>query len=316
MAKYIIKRILLIIPILIAVIFIVYALMDMVPGNPGSIILGETATLEDIAKKNEELGYNKPFIVRFLLYLKDIVQFNFGTSWRTNRPVMGEVIHRIPVTFKLAFLGVLFAALIGIPLGIVSAVKQYSVMDNISRVSAMLLAAFPPFWFGMLMVLIFAVKLGWLPPSGITSAKYYVLPVITIAIPQAASLLRFSRSTMLETIRQDYIRTARAKGVPERKVIIRHALRNALIPIVTVLGQTFGVLLGGVVIIEAVFAIPGMGQFALNSILTKDVPQVMASVIVLATIFCLIMLVVDVLYAFIDPRIKAAYQRKRKTTAA
>lgn len=224
---------------------------------------------------------------------------------------MSEVLLRFPTTFRLAAFGVILAALIGVPIGIVSAVKQYSAVDSISRVLAMLLAAFPPFWLGMLLILLFALKLGWLPSSGISTPQSYILPVITIAIPQAASLLRFSRSTMLETIRQDYIRTARAKGVPERTVIIKHGLRNALLPIVTVLGDAFGRLLGGVVIIESVFAIPGMGQFALTSILTKDVPQVMASVIFLSAVFCLIMLVVDVLYIFIDPRIKSAYTARK-----
>ena len=312
MIKYVIKRILLMIPILFMVIFIVYFLLDLAPGNPGQIILGETASIEDIEALNEELGYNDPFIVRFFNYIKDlVVNQNFGTSWRTDRDVMTEVIGRFPTTFRLAAFGVLLATLIGVPLGIVSAVKQYSAVDSISRVLAMLLAAFPPFWLGMLTILFFSLQLGWLPSSGISTPQHYILPIITIAVPQAASLLRFSRSTMLETIRQDYIRTARAKGVPERTVIIRHGLRNALLPIVTVLGDTFGRLLGGVVIIEAVFAIPGMGQFALNAILMKDVPQVMASVIFLSAVFCLIMLVVDVLYIFIDPRIKSTYTSRK-----
>lgn len=313
MLKYAGKRILILIPIMLMVIFIVYLLLDLAPGNPASIILGETATQEDIDALNEELGYNNPFFVRFFDYLKDLfTSGSFGTSWRTDRDVMGEVLGRFPVTFRLAFLGVLFATLIGVPLGIVSAVKQYSLIDNVSRVTAMLLAAFPPFWLGMLLILLFALQLGWLPPNGISTPRHYILPVITIAIPQAASILRFSRSTMLETIRQDYIRTARAKGVPERKVIIRHGLRNALLPIITVLGDTFGRLLGGVVIIEAVFAIPGMGQFALNAILMKDVPQVMAAIIFLSFVFCLIMLVVDLLYGFVDPRTRSMYASKRR----
>ena len=312
MIKYVIKRILLMIPILFMVIFIVYFLLDLAPGNPGMIILGESASMEDIEALNEELGYNDPFIVRFFNYIKDLViDHDFGTSWRTGRDVMSEVLLRFPTTFRLAAFGVILAALIGVPIGIVSAVKQYSAVDSISRVLAMLLAAFPPFWLGMLLILLFALKLGWLPSSGISTPQSYILGVFTIAIPQASILLRFSRSTMLETIRQDYIRTARAKGVPERTVIIKHGLRNALLPIVTVLGDAFGRLLGGVVIIESVFAIPGMGQFALTSILTKDVPQVMASVIFLSAVFCLIMLVVDVLYIFIDPRIKSAYTARK-----
>ena len=319
MGKYILKRVLLLIPIMLAVIFIVYFLMDLAPGDPASVILGEAATEEAIVELNTKLGYYDPFTVRFFNYIKEIlVNHSFGTSWRTGREVMGEVLHRFPTSCKLASYGVLLAALIGIPLGIVSAVKQYSLLDNVTRVTAMLFAAFPPFWLGMLLVLLFALKLHLLPASGIDTASAYILPVITIAMPQAASLLRFTRSAMLETIRQDYIRTARAKGVPEGKVIIRHALRNALLPVITLLGDIFGRLLGGVVIIEAVFGISGMGQFALNSILMHDIPQVMASVIFLSAIFCVIMLLVDVLYAFIDPRIKSMYasRSKRKARAA
>ena len=319
MGKYVLKRVLLLIPIMLAVIFIVYFLMDLAPGDPASIILGEAATEDAIIELNTSLGYYDPFIVRLFNYLKDIVvNHSFGTSWRTGRDVMGEVLHRFPISCKLATFGVILAALIGIPLCIVSAVKQYSLLDNISRVTAMLFAAFPPFWLGMLLVLLFALNLHWLPASGLDVPSAYILPVVTIALPQAASLLRFTRSAMLETIRQDYIRTARAKGVPENKVIIRHALRNALLPVITLLGDIFGRLLGGVVIIEAVFGIAGMGQFALNSILMKDIPQVMASVIFLSAIFCVIMLVVDVLYALIDPRIKSMYtsRGKRKPRAS
>ncbi|WP_104804359.1 ABC transporter permease [Blautia marasmi] len=315
MVKYTIKRILLLIPILVAVIFIVYFLMDLTPGDPARIILGETATNEDIEALNEEMGFDDPFIVRFGRYAYElIVHQDFGDSWRTGRDVMGEVIHRFPTSFKLAVFGILLAALLGIPLGVVSAVKQYSALDNISRVSAMLLAAFPPFWLGMILVLTFSLKLGWLPASGVTSMKSYILPVVTIAVPQAASLMRFTRSTMLETIRQDYIRTARAKGLSEWKVTVFHALKNALLPIITVLGTAFGWMISGVVVIENVFGIAGMGQFALNAIQQKDVPQVMAAVIFLSVIFCLIMLVVDIMYAFVDPRIRSSYSSvKRKT---
>lgn len=315
MLKYTLKRILMLIPIMLAVIFLVYLLLDLAPGNPGTIILGESASVEDIEAKNIELGYDKPFFVRFGMYLKQLlIDHDFGRSWRSNRPVIGEVAKRLPNTFKLAFLGVALASLIGIPLGIISAVKQYSALDTISRVTAMLLAAFPAFWLGMLLLLLFSLKLGWLPSSNLQSWKSYILPVVTIGIPQAASLLRFSRSTMLETIRQDYIRTARAKGVPERKVIINHALRNALLPIVTIMGSTFGRLMGGVVILEQVFAIPGMGQLALSGVSQKDVPVCMASVIVLSAIFALIVLLVDLITAVIDPRIRSTFTVKRKKT--
>jgi peptide/nickel transport system permease protein len=308
MLRFIIKRILLVIPILIAVTFIVFFIMDLTPGDPATIILGDMATQEDIEQLNEEFGFNDPFLTRYFNYMSGVIRGDFGISWRTDRPVMGEVLARFPTTLTLASLGVLLAALIGIPIGIISAVKQYSIFDTGSVVSAMFLAAFPPFWLGLILILAFSLGLGWLPPSGLSTWKHYILPLFTIAIPQAAFILRFSRSTMLETIRQDYIRTARAKGAPERIVIFRHALKNALIPIITVLGVSFGHLLGGVVIIEAVFGISGMGQFALNAIRMKDLPQVMASVIFLSTVFCFIMLLVDIAYAFVDPRVKATFQ--------
>lgn len=317
MLKYTIKRILMLIPIMLAVIFLVYLLLDLAPGNPGSIILGENASAEAIEAKNIELGYDKPFIVRLALYYKQVlIDGDFGTSWRNNRPVMGEIAKRLPNTFKLSLLGVLMASLIGVPLGIMSAVKQYSVMDSVSRVTAMMLAAIPAFWLGMLLLLLFSLKLGWLPSSNLTSWKSYILPVITISLPQAASLLRFSRSTMLETIRQDYIRTARAKGVPERRVITEHALRNALLPIITTMGSIFGRLMGGVVIIEQVFSIPGMGQLALSGVSTKDVPVCMASVTVMSAVFAAIVLLVDIVNAIIDPRIRSMYSGKRKKKKA
>ena len=306
MAKKIFKRILQIIPILIAVTFIVYLIMSLTPGEPARLILGENASQEAIDAFNEEYGINRPFLVRYFTYVKDIiVNRSFGKSWRTGRDVMREVLARFPVTFYVAVFSVTVASLIGVPLGVISAVKQYSPIDNILRFISMLVASFPPFWLGMILVLIFALGLHLFPPNGSDSARYFVLPVLTIALPNAASFLRFTRSTMLETIRQDYIRTARAKGLPEKKVLVGHALRNALLPIITLIGTSFGRLLGGVVIIENVFALQGLGQFALTAINSKDIPQAMASVIFLSTMSCLIILVVDIIYSLVDPRIKA-----------
>ena len=306
MAKKIFKRILQIIPILIAVTFIVYLIMSLTPGEPARLILGENASQEAIDAFNEEYGINRPFLVRYFTYVKDIiVNRSFGKSWRTGRDVMREVLARFPVTLYVAVFSVTVASLIGVPLGVISAVKQYSPIDNILRFISMLVASFPPFWLGMILVLIFALGLHLFPPNGSDSARYFVLPVLTIALPNAASFLRFTRSTMLETIRQDYIRTARAKGLPEKKVLVGHALRNALLPIITLIGTSFGRLLGGVVIIENVFALQGLGQFALTAINSKDIPQAMASVIFLSTMSCLIILVVDIIYSLVDPRIKA-----------
>ncbi len=316
MARYIVRRILLIIPTMLVVSFLVYFIMDFMPGDPATIILGDAATPESVAEINEEFGFDQPFLVRYADYMLDVFHGDFGTSWKTGKPVMDEIATRFPVTVEIAVLGVVFASLIGVPIGILSAVKQYSVIDSISVVLALLFAAIPGFWLALMAMLIFSLKLGWFPTSGLDSLKSYVLPMMTIVLPQAASIMRFSRSTMLETIRQDYIRTARAKGASEKRVIFGHALKNALLPIITVMGVTFGHLLAGVVIVETVFSISGMGTFALNAIKMKDVPQIMAAVILLSVVFCLIMVVVDILYALVDPRVKASIVKSSKKSKA
>lgn len=315
MHRYVLKRVLMVIPIVLGVTLLVYFIMDLTPGNPAMMILGDAATQEDIDRVNEEYGFNKPFIERYVSYMTDALQGNFGKSYVNGRPVMVEVLAKFPLTLSLAFFGVFFASLIGVPLGIQSAVKQYSLFDSVSVVTAMLLSAVPAFWLGMIFILLFALRLRWLPPSGIETWRHYILPVATVTFPQAASILRFSRSTMLETIRQDYIRTARAKGAKESVVIYKHALKNALLPIITVIGVQFGGLLGGIVIVESVFSLPGMGQLAITAIRMKDVPQIMAAIIFLSFVFCLIMLVVDLLYAFVDPRIRSIYSVKRERSS-
>lgn len=229
----------------------------------------------------------------------------------TARPVFEEIFVRFPVTLKLALTSIALVILIGIPIGILSAVKQYSFLDVISTVSAMLMASIPGFWLGLMMILLFSLHLGWLPSNGIGSFSHYIMPTIALALPIAAEVLRMTRSTMLETIRQDYIRTARSKGATEKIVIWRHALKNALLPVITVIGSEFGGLLGGTILIESVFAIPGLGSLVVNSIRTKDVPQVMAATLFIALIFCVVLLLVDIAYAYIDPRVKARYEQKR-----
>jgi peptide/nickel transport system permease protein len=205
---------------------------------------------------------------------------------------------------RLAIGAILLAVLVGTPIGIISAVRQYSWFDMTGTIVAMFMAAVPQFWLGLMAILIFSVKLGWLPSIGLTTIRHYILPVIALSLPTAASILRLTRSAMLEIIRQDYIRTARAKGAPERTIIIKHAFRNALLPLVTVIGINFGFLLGGAVLIESVFGIPGVGSLTINSIRMKDIPQTTASVLFLAFTYIVMMLIVDVLYAYIDPRIR------------
>jgi peptide/nickel transport system permease protein len=305
--RYITKRLLLLVPIIFGVTFIVFSIMALTPGDPGTLILGQNAPKTAIVKLNHELGFDKPFMIRFGNYLADAAKGDFGNSYRTNRPVFDEIFSRFPTTLILALLGIITSVILGIPLGILSAVKQYSTLDIISTVFAMLMAAVPGFWLGLMMIILFSLKLGWLPSNGIGSFASFVMPTLTLGVPAAAGILRLTRSTMLETIRQDYIRTARAKGATERRIIWRHALKNALLPIITIVGMDFGALLGGTILVESVFSMPGVGMLMLTAIRMKDIPQVMATVIFLATLFCVIMLIVDIIYAYIDPRLRSRY---------
>ena len=310
MGRFILKRVLLMIPILFGVTIIVFTVMSFTPGDPARLMLGQAAPKEAVEQLREERGLNDPFVVRYVLYMGDALHGDSGTSYRTGRPVFEDIFVRFPVTLKLALTSIALVILIGIPIGILSAVKQYSFLDVISTVSAMLMASIPGFWLGLMMILLFSLHLGWLPSNGIGSFSHYIMPTIALALPIAAEVLRMTRSTMLETIRQDYIRTARSKGATEKIVIWRHALKNALLPVITVIGSEFGGLLGGTILIESVFAIPGLGSLVVNSIRTKDVPQVMAATLFIALIFCVVLLLVDIAYAYIDPRVKARYEQK------
>ena len=312
MIKYIIKRVIMIFPILLGVVFMVYAIMEFTPGDPALRKLGNDAPPEAIEQLREEMGLNKSFPERFVKYIWDIVtKFDFGESWRSGNPVFQDILPRVPVTIKLAATSIFFATLFGIPTGVFSAVKQNSVGDNIMRVLSTVLVAMPSFWMAMLLILLFALWLGWLPPSGFDSWKHMILPVICSAGPTGCRILRITRSTMLESIREDYVRTARAKGVPQRKVTYQHALKNALLPVITTIGSAFGACLGGSIILENVFAIPGLGTLIVLSIKSKDIPSMLACVLISAAFFAGVMLLVDVAYAFIDPRVKAKYVKKK-----
>ncbi|MDP3178466.1 MAG: ABC transporter permease, partial [Spirochaetaceae bacterium] len=258
-------------------------------------------------KLNQQLGFDRPFLVRYANYILDALRGDFGRSYITNKPVFNEIFARFPTTLTLAFLGTFVSVIIGIPLGILSAVKQYSALDIASTMIAMVMGSIPGFWFGMLMILFFSLKLGWLPSYGVGGIEHFVMPALTMGVTSAAHKLRTTRATMLETIREDYIRTARAKGAPEKVVIWTHALRNALLPIITLVGIDFAALLGGTILTESVFAMPGLGMLMLTSIRMKDLPLVMAATVFLATLFCISMLAVDILYAYVDPRLRSRY---------
>lgn len=286
MYKYILRRVMLLIPVIIGVTFIIFTMMYLTPGDPAKIMLGESAKAEDVARLREELGLNKPYLVQFGNYVKKaVLEQDIGRSYITKRPVTTEVMGRFPVTLKLAAFSILIAVAIGIPIGIVSATKQYSLFDNISMVVALLGVSMPNFWQGLLLILLFSVTLGWLPASGFSSFKHMILPAVTIGTSTAAVITRMTRSSMLEVIRQDYIRTARAKGQVESKVVNRHALKNALIPIITVVGLQFGYLLGGAVLTESIFAVPGVGRLMVDSIKTRDFPVVQGAVLFIAITF-------------------------------
>lgn len=310
MLRYVLKRLLLLIPVLLGVAFIIFSIMAIQPGDPGRMILGASATQEAVDKLNEQLGVNRPFFERFFDYIYNaFLRFDFGTSYRTSQPVIQDITSRIGTSIKIAFNGIAMASIVGIPLGVLSAVRQYSALDNVSRISAMLAAAIPPFWLGMMLIYIFALKLGWLPSNGVEGWKSFILPMVTLGIPYAGTMLRMTRSTMLETIRADYVRTAKAKGVPQGKIVFRHALRNAWLPIITTMITSFGGLLGGAVITESVFNMPGLGTLIVTGIRQRDTPCVLGATITLAFMFGVIMLLADLLYAFVDPRIKAKYTK-------
>lgn len=309
MIRYIVKRLVMIIPTLLLVTLIVFSIMSLTPSDPGRLILGPSAPQAAVDQLNDEFGYNDPFFVRYFNFLKGLLHGDLGTSYRTGQPVAKELFQRFPVTLRLAVMSIIFTSFIGILFGIISAVKQYSLLDYVTSVSAILMSAIPVFWFGLMMMLIFSLKLRWLPSSYLGDWKSYILPVIAMSLPYSGLVLRMTRSAMLETIRQDYIRTARAKGASEKQIVLKHALKNALLPVVTVLGTVFGLSLGGAVLTETVFTIPGVGAFIVNAIKTKDIPQVMGAITFLSAMFCLVVLAVDLLYAFIDPRIKALYKK-------
>lgn len=307
MVKYSVKRLLYLIPITLAVAFLVYLIMYLTPGDPISLILGADATPELIEETRNALGLDDPFLVQYWNYVKGLATGSFGISYTTQRPVAERLLAALPYTLTLSFLAMSLALVISIPLGIVAAVKQNTVWDYACSIFAMFGVSAPSFWVGIMLMLLFAVSLGWLPSAGVDSWKSYILPTVTQSINLLAGVTRTMRSSMLEVTRQDYIRTAYAKGVSRKNVIYNHALRNAIIPAITVAGLNFGTLMAGSVAIETVFAVPGLGRLMINAIQVRDTPTALSSIVVLSVSITLINLAVDLIYALIDPRIKAQY---------
>lgn len=297
------------IPILFGVSLLIFFILSFVPGNPGEMKLGQEAPPEVIYAYNDSLGFYDPIPVKYVKYISNAVQGDLGESWRTGRPVIDEIALKLPVTITLAVWSVIVSSVIGICLGIISAIKQYSAIDVCCTSGAIAFASMPRFWLGMILMLLFSVVFKVLPSNGIGTWKHYILPVVTLALPTAAQIMRLTRSTMLETIKQDYIRTAKAKGASPNSVVWGHALKNALMPVVTVIGVDFGYLMGGTVLVETVFSLPGIGTLMINSIKNQDVPQIQGTILFLALCICVTMLVVDIAYAFIDPRVKLRYSK-------
>ena len=311
MYKFISKRVLFLIPTILGVTLIIYAVMNITPGDPGRMILGSNVSQEDVDAYNHALGYDLPFLQKYIRYVKNMFTGDFGISYVTKQNAFHEIWPRYIITLKLSFFGVFLAALLGIPLGIKSAVKQYSLWDTIPSLIAFFLAAVPAFVLGLVLLYIFCLWLRLLPSYGADSIKHYIMPALVISIPPAAQNFRFTKSSMLEAIRQDYVRTARAKGVPERQVIWKHVLKNALLPVVTQVGLSLGGLICGAVVAEKMFSLPGIGSLIVDRINYKDEPVIIAGTILIAVCFTLVMLIVDIAYAFIDPRIRAKYTKAR-----
>jgi peptide/nickel transport system permease protein len=313
MYRYILKRLLFLIPTILGVVFIIFLVMNITPGDPARALLGVSAPQADVDALNHELGYDLPFFQKYVNYIKNmVVNRDFGISYFTKQSVFDEIWPRYLVTIRLALMGVMLSAIIGIPLGIYAAVKQYSLWDTIPSILAFLIAAIPSFVLGMLLLFIFSLKLNWLPSYGIDSYKHYIMPALAISIPPAAMNLRFTKSSMLESVRQDYVRTARAKGAPEKVVIWKHALKNALLPVITNIGLSLGTLIAGAVVAEKLFSIPGIGSLIVDRITYKDEPVIIAGTILIAVCFTIVMLIVDLIYAYIDPRIRAKYARTKE----
>ena len=308
MTRYLLNRLLALIPVWIGISFVAFALSNLTPGDPARMMmqrqLDRQPTAEEVSRAREELQLDDSFLVRYVRWLGDAVTGDLGVSYRTGEPVAGALIDRFPATLQIAVLGIVLALMVALPLGTLSAVWRNSPIDHLARVLSLAGASMPSYWVAYLLILLFAVNLDVLPVSGRGDWRNFVLPSVTLGLAGMASLLRLTRAEMLEVLGQDYIRTGRAKGLRERALIVGHALRNALIPVVTIAGLRFGGLLGGAVIVETIFAWPGIGKFVLDSIFDRDYPVITGFVVFMGTVFLLVNLCVDVAYGFLDPRIR------------
>jgi peptide/nickel transport system permease protein len=304
MSRYVLRRILQSIVVLIGVSIVVFLLARLAPGDPATLMLAETASPDQIAAAREHYGFNDPLYEQYWLFISRAVQGDFGDSLYYKEPALGVVMEAFPETAKLAFVAFLLAVGIALPLGVLAAIKRDTIWDFLAVGLSVLGQAAPSYWIGILLILFFSVRLQWLPSSGDYGPEYIILPAITLAALLMAVLTRLTRAGMLDVLSEDYVRTARSKGLQEQSVLVRHALRNAMIPLITVMGLQLGSLLGGTVIVEQVFAWPGVGRLAINAISARDYPVIQAVVFIVSVVFVLVNLAVDLLYGVLDPRIR------------
>lgn len=312
MFRYVLKRLVLMIPVILVTSLLIYFAMSLTGGDPAVFLAPENATDAQIQQIRVDLGLTESFPIRYLKYMAGMLHGDLGTSYVTKRDVFRTFIERLPNTMQLAGASVLIATLIALPLGIYTAIHENTWKDTLGMIFALFGVSMPNFWLGLMLIIVFSLKLKWFPSGGKSGPLSLVLPALTVGLGLAALITRTTRSSMLDVIRQDYIRTARAKGCSEKRVIRRHALPNALIPIITVIGVQFGSLMAGAVLCENIFAINGIGKLLVDSINKKDYPCVMGAVIFIAAICTVINLLVDILYSFIDPRIKSTYKGVKK----
>ena len=312
MFRYVVKRILMMIPVIIGVSFLVFFIMDLAPGDAADFKAPEGATAEDMAVLRHELGLDRPLIVRYVVYMKGMLTGDLGTSYVTKTDVFQTYMQKLPATIRLAFASILISVALSVPLGIYSATRQGSVQDNVSGMLAIFGMSMPNFWLGLLLIIVFSLYLGWFPSGGDQSFRSIVLPAVTIGTGLMATLMRTTRSAMLDILNQDYLRTARAKGLREKTVLLSHALRNAWIPIVTIIGSQMAGVLGGSVLTETVFAWPGVGRLIVDSLTMRDTPLVTGGVIMTTILISIVMLAVDLLYAVVDPKIRLQYEADRR----
>ena len=319
MLGYILRRLMQLAIVLVVVGIVAFLLIHLAPGDPASVMLGSNATQDQVERLRRHLSLDQPLPVQFVAWSTRVIRGDLGISHFAQKPVLQVLAQRAEPTLILTTMSILVAMLIGVPTGIVAAIRRGTAVDQAALALALVGASVPSFWLGLSLILYFAVRLGWLPSSGIVfwqtggweSLRYYVLPALALGFPNSALITRITRSSMLDVLQQDYVRTAASKGLSSVRVIVRHALRNALVPIITVVGLTIASLMGGAVVTETVFSIPGVGRLVVQSVLRRDYPVIQAAILLVATIYVMINLVVDLIYVWVDPRIRYVEEKSQ-----